>query len=235
MGRLSRSPMLQVPPVLPLLPCNFRNSQIRVQLNPFVGHLQITLIGEAHWKTYPTWRKKNGRGRSGGMVSDGAIRQEMTTFRSVLRFAATKNYIRENQLPRGAIQSDNNRREEFTTQEYRKLHTFGRHWIKEARWDMHTWYRTMAYNFMLVMTNTGMRPPEARNLRWRDVDTRPTSTAASSSPWTSAAKASTASLSRRIASRPTLSAYAPSAKRRSPMIMSLRPTRASPRRHFPAR
>jgi integrase len=105
------------------------------------------------------------------MVSDGAIRQEMTTFRSVLRFAATKNYIRENQLPRGPIQSDKNRREEFTPQEYRKLHTFGRGWIKEARWDMHSWYRTMAYNFMLVMTNTGMRPPEARNLRWRDVDT----------------------------------------------------------------
>jgi len=146
------------------------DTQIRVQLNPYVGHLQITLIGETHWKAYPTWRKKNGKGRSGGMVSDGAIRQEMTTFRSVLRFAATKNYIRENQLPRGAIQSDKNRREEFTPQEYRKLHTFGRSWIKEARWDMHSWYRTMAYNFMLVMTNTGMRPPEARNLRWRDVD-----------------------------------------------------------------
>jgi integrase len=30
----------------------------------------------------------------------------------------------------------------------------------------------MAYNFMLVMTNTGMRTMEARNLRWRDVDVR---------------------------------------------------------------
>jgi hypothetical protein len=102
------------------------DTQIRVQLNPYMGQLQITLIGETHWKAYPTWRKKNGKGRSGGMVSDGAIRQEMTTFRSVLRFAATKNYIRENQLPRGPIQSDKNRREEFTPQEYRKLHTFGR-------------------------------------------------------------------------------------------------------------
>src|SRR5260370_36705584 len=27
----------------------------------------------------------------------------------------------------------------------------------------------MAYNFVLIMTNTGMRPSEARNLRWRDV------------------------------------------------------------------
>ena len=30
----------------------------------------------------------------------------------------------------------------------------------------------MAYNFMLVMTNTGMRTMEAGNLRWRDIDVR---------------------------------------------------------------
>ena len=34
---------------------------------------------------------------------------------------------------------------------------------------LNTWYRTIAYNFVLVMTNTGMRPSEAKNLRWRDV------------------------------------------------------------------
>ena len=27
----------------------------------------------------------------------------------------------------------------------------------------------MAYNFILIMTNTGMRPSEAKNLRWRDI------------------------------------------------------------------
>ena len=64
------------------------------------------------------------------------------------------------------------RREEFTPKEYRKLHSFARSWIKEARNDLGTWYRTMAYNFMLIMTNTGMRPSEARNLRWRDVGTQ---------------------------------------------------------------
>ncbi len=34
------------------------------------------------------------------------------------------------------------------------------------------WYRTMAYNFMLILCNTGMRTMEASNLRWRDLDTR---------------------------------------------------------------
>ena len=27
----------------------------------------------------------------------------------------------------------------------------------------------MCYNFMLIMCKTGMRPPEAKNLRWRDI------------------------------------------------------------------
>jgi integrase len=31
------------------------------------------------------------------------------------------------------------------------------------------WYRTVTCNFVLIMCNTGMRPPEAKNLRWRDV------------------------------------------------------------------
>jgi integrase len=35
-----------------------------------------------------------------------------------------------------------------------------------------TWYRTVAYNFVLIMCNTGMRPSEAKNLRWRDVTIR---------------------------------------------------------------
>ena len=62
------------------------------------------------------------------------------------------------------------RRDEFTPEEYRKLHTFARGWIKEARNQnvLNTWYRTIAYNFVLVMTNTGMRRG-SENLRWRDV------------------------------------------------------------------
>jgi hypothetical protein len=35
------------------------------------------LIGEDRWKSYPSWRQKNGKGRSGGFVSDGTIRDEM--------------------------------------------------------------------------------------------------------------------------------------------------------------
>jgi hypothetical protein len=56
-----------------------------------------------------------------------------------------------------------------TPEEYRALYTFGRKWIKQAKTSVSKWYRTVIYNFILIMTNTGMRPAEAKNLRWRDV------------------------------------------------------------------
>lgn len=64
------------------------------------------------------------------------------------------------------------RRDAFTPEEYRKRHTVGRSWVKAADRPSSDWYRTVAYNFVLIMCNTGMRPSEARNLRWRDVSIR---------------------------------------------------------------
>ncbi len=146
------------------------DSHIRTQLNPYVGNVQINLIREDRWKAYPVWRQKNGKGRSGGRVSDGTIRDEMSTFRSIMAYAANKKYIPESHVFKGRLPLSKVRREEFTPEEYRKLHTFARAWIKKSRDNVsNIWYRTIAYNFMLVMTNTGMRPSEAKNLRWRDV------------------------------------------------------------------
>ncbi len=61
------------------------------------------------------------------------------------------------------------RRDEFTLEEYRRLHTKSRKWIKDAPDPRSKWHREVAYNFVLIMCNTGMRPSEARNLRWRDI------------------------------------------------------------------
>ncbi len=145
------------------------DSHIRSQLNRYIGNTQISLIGPDRWKDYPIWRQKNGKGRSTDHVSDGTIRSEMATLRSVIVFAAGKKYIRESQVFKGRLPLSKVSREEFSPQEYRKLHTFARTWIKEGRHDLHIWYRTIAYNFILIMTNTGMRPSEAKNLRWQDV------------------------------------------------------------------
>ncbi|MCC7037602.1 MAG: tyrosine-type recombinase/integrase [Alphaproteobacteria bacterium] len=147
-----------------------QDSHIRTQLNRFLGKHQITLIGQDRWQEYPVWRQRNGKGRSGDKVSDATIRTEMATLKSVMLYAASKQYIRDSQVFKGKIPISKARREEFTPQEYRQLHTFARKWVKEARGDNNEWYRTVAYNFLLIMCNTGMRPSEAKNLLWKDVD-----------------------------------------------------------------
>ena len=159
------------------------DSYIRLHLIPYMGNIQIVQVGEDKWRAYPLWRKQEGKNKgrklpdgtnSEGMAAkDGTIRQEMMTFRAIMNFAADKQYIRERQVPKGKLPSDKARREEFTPTEYRHLHTFARKWIKAAETKTSQgWYRNMTYNFMLVMTNTGMRTMEASNLRWRDIDVR---------------------------------------------------------------
>jgi integrase len=147
------------------------DSIIRAQLNPYVGSVQISLIGQDRWQRYPLMRQTTGKGAN-GRVSDATIRTEMSIFRAIMAYAASKKYIADNQVFKGKLPLAKVRREEFTPEEYRQLHTFARGWVKKARKPVSLWYRTVAYNFILIMCNTGMRPPEAKNLRWRDVSIR---------------------------------------------------------------
>jgi integrase len=172
-------------------------STVRANLNRYVGTVQISHIGQDRWLGYPLWRQKTWRervegekedrakaqGRNGAeaqttrkelpaRVSDATIRTEMSIFRAIMVYAASKRFINDSQMFKGKLPLDKVRREEFTPEEYRKLHTFARGWIKKARKPAHVWNRTIVYNFVLIMCNTGMRPPEAKNLRWRDTSTR---------------------------------------------------------------
>jgi integrase len=143
---------------------------IRKQLIPYCGNEQITLIGESRWKSYPLWRRSNGKGRKSDKVSDWTLRSEMATFRSIMLFAKDRKYIPD--VPKLSIKLlklSKPRGEAFTPEEYRQLYTHARKWVEKAQNRKARWYREMFQNFMLCMTNTGLRPPEARNLRWRDI------------------------------------------------------------------
>ena len=138
-------------------------------LDRYVGSTQIHLVGQDRWTQYPTWRRENGKGRHRDHISDATIHFEMGAFNAAMNFAIRKRYVPANRRFEGKPKLKTMRRDEFTLEEYRKLHTAGRSWITKATTAPGTWARTMCYNFMLIMCNTGMRPPEAKNLRWRDV------------------------------------------------------------------
>lgn len=140
-------------------------------LNAYVGSTQIHLITQDRWSEYPLWRRENGKGRRDSIISDSTIRIEMSVFAAIMNYAISKRYVPARHRFEGMPKLKTNRRDEFTLEEYRKLHTLGRKWMREATTPQGVWYRQICYNFILVMCNTGMRPPEAKNLRWRDITT----------------------------------------------------------------
>lgn len=145
-------------------------SVIAAQLSSYVGTTQVHLVGQETWDNYPAWRRETGTGRfRDKIISDSTIRFEMSIFGAVMNYAAKKKYITAMQLFEGKPKLKTMRRDEFSLEEYRKLHTVGRSWVAKATKPSSIWYRTIAYNFVLIMCNTGMRPSEAKNLRWRDV------------------------------------------------------------------
>jgi integrase len=103
------------------------------------------------------------------IVSDATIGFEMSIFGAVMSYAQRKRYVSADKRFEGRLNLKKLRRDEFTLEEYRRLHTKARKWRDEASDARSRWYRETAYNFMLIMCNTGMRPSEARNLRWRDI------------------------------------------------------------------
>lgn len=139
-------------------------------LEQYVGSTQVHLIGLETWEGYPAHRRAHGEGRyRDKVISDNTIRFEMSIFRAVMAYAVKKRYapasLRFESKPKLKVM----RRDELSIQEYRHLHTTARSWIKEAIRPSSLWYRTVAYAFVLIMCNTGMRPSEAKNLRWGDV------------------------------------------------------------------
>ena len=138
-------------------------------LNAYVGSTQVHLVSQDRWSEYPLWRRENGVGRRNGIISDSTIRIEMSIFAAIMNFAIAKKYVPASQRFEGMPKLKSGRRDEFTLEEYRKLHSVGRKWMKEATTPQGVWYRQVCYNFILIMCNTGMRPPEAKNLRWKDI------------------------------------------------------------------
>jgi len=147
---------------------NIKN-KVNGPLNAYVGNTQIHLVTQDRWSEYPLWRRENGQGRRNSIISDSTIRIEMSMFAAIMNYAISKRYVPAHHRFEGMPKLKSARRDEFTLEEYRKLHSAGRKWMKEATTPQGVWYRQMCYNFILIMCNTGMRPPEAKNLRWRDI------------------------------------------------------------------
>jgi integrase len=103
------------------------------------------------------------------------LNRENLVLRQMMRFAVDRDWIK--QAPAIRHHSERNttrRRRHFTIEEYRTLWRTGR---KRARGlsgiplkTRQHWQRQLLYDYMLVLSNTGMRIDESKTIIWRNVD-----------------------------------------------------------------
>lgn len=133
----------------------------------FFGQMKIEAIGPKEFADFWVWRKSNyNRSRP----SNGTLRRERTSILPVFKFAVTRGYLQsvpKTDPPKATLE----RRPTFTQDEWKKIYTRARVWVKEGE-SLATWrQRFLTQQYVLVLANTGLRVGELRGLRWSDLRT----------------------------------------------------------------
>ena len=148
-------------------------------LVPYFGNRDITLIAKKDLMDYRAWRQAywiTGLGRAEikrekKPPTQATLKQEWTILRGVFIYGMDIGVVSQ-ELMR-ALKHEKytvNKRPAFTGQEYRQLYLFMRGWWKKTNNPRVAKDRALLREYVLIMTNSGMRKGEARNLKWRDVN-----------------------------------------------------------------
>lgn len=144
----------------------------------YCGSTAVDKVDNAVLEGYITWRKeyyhklpkdklpKNARINP----TDKTLQWELTLGKTMLKYAHERGYRGKNQLPTFTLKGVKKIvRPAFTLQDYAKLITGMRKWIKEATTERQKYPRLLLRDYVYVLSNSGMRVGEANSMQWRDV------------------------------------------------------------------
>jgi integrase len=151
---------------------------LKLYLLPYFGNRDIALIQKKDLISYRKWRQDfwitgPGKGKKSAKKvkpKPATLKNEWVVLRGVFNHAVDLNV-----LPASVMhmlkheKSKTERRPAFTSQEYRQLWMFMRSWVKATKHGRVARDRQLLRDYVLIMTNSGMRKGEARHLKWRDV------------------------------------------------------------------
>jgi integrase len=152
-------------------------------LIPYFGNRDITLIQKKDLIDYRAWRqaywiKGPGKEERGDQAkpkkppSPATLKQEWTVLRGVFMHGVDLGVVPITLT--AILKHEKNKVEKrpaFTADEYRQLWLFMRQWIRQAKHPRVRKDRELLRDYVLIMTNSGMRKGEARYIKWRDVNT----------------------------------------------------------------
>ena len=152
---------------------------LRRYLVPYFGDKDIAAINKRDVMNYRQWRKDfyiTGAGSRGHstvkkLPSSATIKQEWSVLRGVFLNALDLGYVTQNVMPMLKYEpSKVNKRPGFTAQEFEHLVGFMDQWVNQTNHTRVFKDRYLMRDYVMIMTNSGMRKGEARVLKWRDVN-----------------------------------------------------------------
>ncbi len=146
---------------------SYTNS-IALYLVPFFGKYNIDSITPAVLQQFDAWRIA----RMGKAPTASTITNHNSALNRVFNYALEHGWITAVVMPKlGNKGKKSEARPAFTLAEYRSLTHKMPAWVEAARMDKSRQMRELLRDYVLIMTNTGMRHgTEAQNLKWRHID-----------------------------------------------------------------
>ena len=167
--------------------------RINRHLDPFFGETPLPAITDSKIQEYRVHRMKTGMSRkdqarklklekeAGRSIAEferskpparTTLHQEMVCLRQILKTAKREGWIA--QLPDMSSPYKSSKKVEhrawFSLDEYRKLYKATQRRRNNPPRERWRWAYEQMHDFVLIMTNTGLRPDEALRLQFRDVE-----------------------------------------------------------------
>jgi len=132
----------------------------------FFGKMMIDKIKSKDFHEYCDWRNVNYKKKQ---PTVDTINRELTSIRSVFKYSYQRGYISEMVTIQKLKTNGVSRRSTFNLTEWKKITTGMRNWVKEGKSLGKYRDRFILQQYVLLMSNSGIRVGEMRDLKWEDV------------------------------------------------------------------
>lgn len=132
----------------------------------YFGKMQINQITAADFHKYWDWRKVNFKRKK---PTNETLNRERTAIQGLMTFAFQHGYTNTPlKIPKLQTQGIN-RRPTFTLAEWKKITAGMRKWVKAGKQSGHWRERFVLQQYVLLLSNSGIRIGEMRSVTWDDV------------------------------------------------------------------
>ena len=145
-------------------------ARLRIHLIPFFGDLGLSEITAGKAQEYRIHRIETSA--TGKPPARSTMHDEIVTLRQALKTAIRHGwlqYLPDLSAPYNT-QSKISHRAWFSPSEYKQLYEATRRRATKPFHERYRWNAEQVHDFVLFMANTGLRPDEAKNLEFRDVE-----------------------------------------------------------------